>query len=251
MDSGLIVGIVGIAVAAVTLLVNFSQYRLQRRGEPGEPGQKVDPKKASRVLSSEVPEDAVRAIAANHVFVGSELTGVGYIHRQPIGVYLDLHTAACVPRHRTVLAKSLADFVDEVVDHRDRMTSFLVASPREGNLLVGSAVAERLSADFLMIRTGRAPRFGYPLEGTFRPGDHVALVDDLCMEGSFLSRCVRILRKYGLTVSHCVCLFERTDGDAREVLEAMSVKFHSRYQIDDDQLLRLKFAGERSGLSEK
>lgn len=246
MEPGTVVGIAGTAIAVITLWVNFIQYRLQRRDNAGKPGRKVDPKKASKVLSDEVRDDPVRAIAANHVFVGHELTGVGYIDKQPIGVYLDLHTAATVAAQRDVLADALADFVCDVVGARRDTADFLIASPREGNLLVGAAVAERLTTRFVMIRTGRAPRFGYPLEGTFQPGDTIVLVDDLCMEGSFLGRCVRTLRKYGLTVSYCVCLFERTDGDAREALTEMNVAFHSRYQIDDEQLMQLKTANDKA-----
>lgn len=243
MDPGTIVGITGSGIAVITLWVNFNQYRLQKIGNMGKPGQKVDPKKASDILAVEVKDDPVRVIASNHIFVGHEIAGVGYIEKKPIGVYLDLHTAATIVKQRKVLAESLATFVCEVAGVEPFAPNVLVASPREGNLLVGSAVAEQLSIGFLMIRTGRAPRFGYPIEGIFQPGSTAVLVDDLCMEGSFLGRCVRTLRRYGLNVSHCVCLFERTDGDAREVLEAMSVKFRSRYQIDDEQLMKLKPAG--------
>jgi orotate phosphoribosyltransferase len=116
----------------------------------------------------------------------------------------------------------------------------LIATPREGNLLVGAETARILQAEFLMIRTGVAPRFGYPIEGTFTPGTDAIIVDDLCMEGVFLQRCVRNLRRYGVNVSHCFCLFERLDGDSREVLESMAVELHSKYQIDDDILRRLR-----------
>ncbi|GAA2353374.1 hypothetical protein [Dactylosporangium salmoneum] len=60
---------------------------------------------------------------------------------------------------------------------------------------------------------------------------------------SFLTRCVRSLRAYGLNVEHCVCLFERLDGDAREGLAQIGVQLRAKYQIDDDALKQLKRSG--------
>lgn len=240
MDPITALTICGTAVAAITLWFQYGQYKLQRNAGQGQPGRKVDALKASKVLST-VEEDPVRAIAADHIFVAARKEGVGYVQDQLIGVYLDLHSAACRPANRAVLARSLAEFVQEIADPRP--SRFVVATPREGNLLVGSAAAELLGTDFLIIRTNRAPRFGYPIEGVFTPGDTAALIDDLCMEGTFLSSCVAALRHYGLNVDHCICLFERIDGDAREVLESVSVRLSSRFQIDDEQLMLLKNPG--------
>lgn len=235
-----VAGIVGVLIALVTLWINLNQYRLQLTIAP-PPGHRVEPTAALKILD-EIDEDPVRVIAADYIFIQSHKAGVGYITSQPISVYLDMHSASCAPPKRAVLARSLAAFVREALGSDLKRT--LVATPREGNLLVGSAVAEILGVDFLMIRTGRAPRFGYPIEGTFVPGSAAVLVDDLCMEGEFLALCVRHLRSYGLNVSDAFCLFERLDGDAREGLTAVAVELHSKYQIDDDELKQLKHVGK-------
>lgn len=227
----------GLAIAAAAFRVQIHSYRLQRDHETsGTPGSRLDPRAASQVLDEEVDEDQVKSIASQFLFVEHQERGVGYIRKQPICVYLDMHSASCDPVKRETLAASLAGFVkDELGDARTRK---LIATPREGNLLVGSEVARVLQAEFLMIRTGVAPRFGYPIEGTFLPGANAIIVDDLVMEGAFLQRCVRSLRRYGVNVSHAFCLFERLDGDTREVLDSIAVELHSKYQIDDD-ILRL------------
>ncbi|MGP3964957.1 hypothetical protein ACTWPT_54295 [Nonomuraea sp. 3N208] len=246
-----LVGVIAALVAVLTLVVNVSQYRLQKHSQKGgPPGYRLDPAEADKILSGEVTSDPVRAIAADHIFIESEKKGVGYIDKLQICVYLDMHSAACDPRKRDTLGMALADFVRQVLGPQ-AIRGALLVSPREGNLLVGSTAAQHLGMNFLMIRTGRAPRFGYPIEGTFSPGSTAILVDDLCMEASFLARCVKLLRRYGLNVAHCICLFERLDGDAREGLAAVSVELHSRYQIDDDELTRLKDRGEAAIEAEK
>ncbi|MEV4254101.1 hypothetical protein AB0J52_13160 [Spirillospora sp. NPDC049652] len=236
-------------VGVATLYVQWGQYNLQRASENGQPGQQLNPREAEEILD-EIPEDAVRGIAVRHIFIESAKQGVGYLEKQDIGVYLDLHSASCVPAERAVLAESLASFVRQVAGER-RLRGASLASPREGNLLVGAGAAEILGVNFLMVRTGRAPRFGYPIEGTFAPGSTVFLVDDLCMEASFLSRCVRLLRKYGLNVSHCICLFERLDGNAREGLAGIGVELCSKYQIDDEELSRMIDQGISDGGGEE
>ncbi|KPH97629.1 hypothetical protein OK074_6436 [Actinobacteria bacterium OK074] len=228
----------GLVVAVAAFRVQLHSYRLQQEQEGATPGSQLDPGAASEVLDEEVDEDPVKTIASQFIFVDHEERGVGYIKKQPICVFLDLHSASCDPGKRDTLASSLATFIkDEIGEVGTRR---VVATPREGNLLVGAEVARILQADFLMIRTGIAPRFGYPIEGTFHQGTDVIIVDDLCMEGAFLGRCVRNLRRYGANVSHCFCLFERLDGDSREVLASIAVQLHSKYQIDDDILRRLR-----------
>ncbi len=237
MDAmSIIFTVVGLVVAVLAFWVQVNSYRLQRNPVTGDPGERVDPLGATRALD-DIDEDKVKSVAANHIFIGSQKENVGYIKKQQIGVYLDLHSASCDPKNRSVLAASLAEFVRDELGEASKRS--LVATPREGNLLVGAQVAELLRTKYLMIRTVTAPRFGYPIEGSFTPGATTVIVDDLCMEGVFLARCVKYLRRYGMNVSHCVCLFERLDGDARESLASVSVELHSRYQIDDETLKEL------------
>jgi len=235
----------GLLVAVWALRLQSRSYRLQREQGIPLPGQHLDPEEASQALE-EVDEDPVRAIASDAIFVEHEKKAVGYIKKQPIGVYLDLHSASCDPRKRTTLATSLAAFVRAELGEPGKRN--LVATPREGNLLVGAEVAALLRCEYLMIRTVTAPRFGYPIEGSFTPGTTAIMVDDLCMEGAFLQRCVRNMRRYGINVSNCFCLFERLDGDSREALASISVQLHAKYQIDDDMLKLMREGSEPAAL---
>ena len=239
---GITVGGAGLLVAVLTLWVNANSYLLQKKQGSGKPGQKLDPKKVFETLS-EVSEDPVRRIAANYIFVESEKKAVGYIDKHPISVYVDLHSATCDPAKRTSLARSLAEFAKTSIGTSIQHAS--IASPHEGNALLGAAVATQLGCNFLMVRTGRAPRFGYPIEGLFVQGSTAIIVDDLCMEAAFLTKCVTSLRRHGLNISHCVCLYERLDGDAREGLAAVSVTLHSKFQIDDKELQQLQSLAHR------
>jgi orotate phosphoribosyltransferase len=236
-----VLGVFAVLVAVLTWYIQLRSYQLQKVSVDPPPGRKVEKRVAMKVLEEEVGDDKLRRIAADHVFIQSEKSGVGYINDQLLAVYLDMHSAACDPANRTVLARSLADFATETLG--DRLNEASIASPHEGNIIMTARAAEMLGLNFLMIRTCRAPRFGYPIEGVFLPGTTVVLMDDLCMEAAFLTLCTRSLRAYGLNISHCVCLFERLDGDAREGLAEVGVELNSKYQIDDSILKELKQSG--------
>jgi orotate phosphoribosyltransferase len=184
-----------------------------------------------------VGDPLIREIAASNIFIAREKTPVGYHEVVPIGVYLDLHTASCVPDHRETLARFLADRVCAGLG-TTRPARTVIATPREGNLLVGSRVAELLGVPFLMVRTKRAPRFGYPIEGRFEPGMQAIVVDDLVM-GSLISRTAKLLRRQGLNVTRCFSIFERADADPRTYLDADNVELDSAWRIDDTLLAEL------------
>jgi orotate phosphoribosyltransferase len=179
----------------------------------------------------------IREIAASHIFIAREKTPVGYHEEVPIGVYLDLHTASCVPSNREILAQFLADRVGAKLTPAQQGRT-VIATPREGNLLVGSQVAELLGLPFLMVRTKRAPRFGYPIEGRFVQGMQAIIVDDLVM-GSLISRTAKLLRRQGLNVSHCFSIFARADADPRAYLDEDKVELDSAWRIDDELLAEL------------
>ncbi|MFE4002208.1 hypothetical protein ACFX43_25855 [Nocardioides sp. YIM B13467] len=181
-----------------------------------------------------ITDPIVREITAEHVYVAPEPIPVGYHNRSPISVYIDLHSASCLPEHREALSQFLAVRVRRTLadSNPDRAA---IATPREGNLLIGSRVAEICGLPFLIVRTKRAPRFGFPVEGTFTEGTEAIIVDDLVM-GTLTRYVAEILRHVGVTTRRCVSIFERTDSVAREQLDSIGVTLDSAYRIDDDLL---------------
>jgi orotate phosphoribosyltransferase len=224
-----------------------NDYRRHSRVDPSaheaagglpEAGARLPVQDALPALEHVVTDEELRSIAAQHVYVAATKTPVGYHEKHPIGVYVDLHTASCDPGLRDQLAAYLASRVQPRVDASVR-GNLALATPREGSVLVGSKVAELLGVPFLMVRTKRAPRFGYPIEGTFRSGMEAVIIDDLVM-GSLVARTARLLRQYGLNVSTCFSIFERVDAEPRTYLEEAGIELDCAWQIDDKVLLSLR-----------
>jgi orotate phosphoribosyltransferase len=187
---------------------------------------------------AQITEESIRTIAAAHVYIAKEKTPVGYHEKLPVGVYVDLHSAACNPDHRERLATFLAQRVTSTL--HDSAGPLVIATPREGNVLVGSRVADLCGLPFLMVRTKKAPRFGFPVEGSgYRSGSEAVIVDDLVM-GSLTSRTAKLLRKHGLRVQRCFSIFERVDADPRSFLTAERVELDAAFAIDDELLSSLR-----------
>jgi orotate phosphoribosyltransferase len=186
---------------------------------------------------AQITEESIRTIAAAHVYIAKEKTPVGYHEKLPVGVYVDLHSAACNPVYRDQLATFLALRVKSTL--HDSADSLVIATPREGNVLVGSRVADLCGLPFLMVRTKKAPRFGFPVEGAYRSGSEAIIVDDLVM-GSMTSRTAKLLRKHGLRVQRCFSIFERVDADPRSFLTAERVELDAAFGIDDELLSSLR-----------
>lgn len=186
-----------------------------------------------------ITDDAVREIASRHVYIAREPVLIGHHEQTSIGVYLDLHTASCDPRNRETLAQFLAGQVEHAVGRLEAAKT-VIATPREGNTLVTSRVAELCGVPFLMVRTFSRPRFGFPVEGTFTEGHEALLVDDLVM-GTLIPRTANLLRTHaGLATRRCVSIFERADVGARGTVADADVRLDAAYVIDDGLIAALR-----------
>lgn len=97
-----------------------------------------------------------------------------------------------------------------------------------GGLHVATALALQMDRPLLYLRPPRSPEevMAPHVEGIYRPGQRVLVVDDLAAGGGSLVETVEGLRDAGLMVTNAVVLIDREQGAARR-LEAMGVHVHS------------------------
>lgn len=103
-----------------------------------------------------------------------------------------------------------------------------IAGVPVGGLHVATALALQMEKPLLYIRPPRdAEEAATPqIEGIYRPGMRVLIVDDLAAGGGSLVTTAEGLRDAGLMVSDAVVLLDREQGAARR-LEAAGVRMHS------------------------
>ncbi|RJQ13126.1 MAG: phosphoribosyltransferase [Dehalococcoidia bacterium] len=97
-----------------------------------------------------------------------------------------------------------------------------------GGLHVATALALQMEKPLLYIRPpqGAEESVTPQIEGIYRPGMRVLIVDDLAAGGGSLVTTAEELRNAGLLVSDAVVLLDREQGAARR-LEATGVRMHS------------------------
>lgn len=102
-----------------------------------------------------------------------------------------------------------------------------VAGVPIGGLHIATALSLQMDRPLLYLRPARDPDevMAPHVEGIYRPGQRVLVVDDLAAGGGSLVETIEGLRDAGLIVSNAVVLIDREQGAARR-LEAMGVKMH-------------------------
>lgn len=213
---------------------------------------KLDPEIVLPVLEERITDRAVRRITSKHVYVARQPLPVGYHKRSPISVYIDLHSASCSPRYREDLAQFLAGRVRRAVGGLDPART-VIATAREGNILVGSRVAELCGVPFLMVRTtDQPPRFGYPIERNV--GEEIEavigtdieaiIVDDIVMS-SLVPNVASLLRIHeGIETTRCFSIFHRADLGSTDKLEDVEIALDSAFPIDSDLVAALRDLAE-------
>jgi len=113
-----------------------------------------------------------------------------------------------------------------------------------GGLYLATALALRMDRPLLYVRPPReADEVAAPhIEGIYRPGERVLVVDDLATGGGSLVETIVALQNAGLMVSDAVVLIDREQGAARR-LEGMGVRLHAILSLE----VTLKYL-ESSGL---
>lgn len=97
-----------------------------------------------------------------------------------------------------------------------------------GGLHIATALALQMEKPLLYLRPPRSPDevVAPHVEGIYRPGQRVLVVDDLAAGGGSLVETVVGLRDAGVHVMNAVVLIDREQGAAQR-LEAVGVKFHA------------------------
>ena len=108
-----------------------------------------------------------------------------------------------------------------------------VAGVPIGGLHIATALSLQMNRPLLYLRPAGDPDevLAPHVEGIYRPGQRVLVVDDLAAGGGSLVETIEGLRDAGLIVSNAVVLIDREQGAARR-LEAMGVKMHSVLSLE-------------------
>lgn len=123
--------------------------------------------------------------------------------------YVDIKKAATKP---AVLKEIAARFAPLARD------ADLVAGMELGAVPLATAVSLASGKPFLIIRKGeRKHGTGKRIEGDFRAGERVLLVEDVATTGGSMVEAVKVLRDAGLVMARAACVVDRGQGGAAKL----------------------------------
>ena len=100
----------------------------------------------------------------------------------------------------------------------------LLAGPELGAVALAASASLESGLPFLIVRKqAKGYGTGHLLEGVFRPGEIVCLVEDVVTSGGAAADAVEALRHAGLECRTAVCVVDREEGGS-EALAALGVR---------------------------
>ena len=102
------------------------------------------------------------------------------------------------------------------------------ADPIVSNVATASAWRATLRPDapllhgFLVRKAEKAHGTGRRIEGFYRPGAHVVIVDDVCTTGASTIAAIQAAYDSGMTVAAVVCIVEREEANGRPAVEGVA-----------------------------
>ena len=99
------------------------------------------------------------------------------------------------------------------------------ADPIVSNVATASAWRATLRPDaplihgFLVRKAEKAHGTGRRIEGFYRPGARVVIVDDVCTTGASTIAAIEAAQEAGMTVAAVVCIVEREEANGRPAVE--------------------------------
>jgi uridine monophosphate synthetase len=141
-------------------------------------------------------------------------------------IYIDLRRLIAFPSILQQVASLYGDFL------RDSRCDVIAALPYAG-LPIGTAISLETGCPMIYPRKeSKDYGTGAAIEGVFRPGMKVLLIDDVATRGDAKFEAIERLESVGLNVIGACVLIDR-EGGARETLESQGKKLMSVFKLTE------------------
>lgn len=155
--------------------------------------------------------------------------------------YVNFRSTSTIDSNRQALVDALSSRIRESLDLKNWDA---VVVPVRGNVLLGTGVAAALGLQPILVREMEIE--GKWVESPISRG-RAFLVDDVCAEGSFLVDTAEKAREAGFPPSRAFVVIERSEGDARNLLNQHSIELTALFKFSDTEFAELRDRIRRQG----
>lgn len=145
-------------------------------------------------------------------------------------IYCDNRKIISYPSERRLIVDAFV----EVVGGAFREDGYdMLGGIATGGIPYGAMIAERLGVPMVYIRSKAKGHGGKSqIEGDYREGDRVLLIEDLVNQGSSLGRVAGVLEREKLTPLACFCIVDYQMPRAKEICREKNIKMFSLTNLD-------------------
>lgn len=142
--------------------------------------------------------------------------------------YLDKYRFETEPEILRALGERLAEVAAEHEPEAIRL-----AAPALGAVALAASAAMASGLPFIIVR-GETKEYGTAnrIEGPFREGELVCLLEDVVTSGGALGEAVSVLRDEGLVVRNAVCVVDREEGGS-DALARLGVRLRPLFRASE------------------
>ena len=157
-------------------------------------------------------------------------------------IYCDNRKTLSFPEVRSFIRDSFADLVKEKYPEAE-----MIAGVATGAIAHGALVADKMQLPFIYVRSGAKEHgLGNQIEGFFKPGQKVVVIEDLISTGGSSLSAVKALREAGCEVLGMAAIFTYEFKKANDGFEAENCTLFtlSNYSVLVDTALSTGYIGE-------
>lgn len=156
-------------------------------------------------------------------------------------IYCDNRKTLSFPEVRSFIRDSFADLVKENYPDVE-----MIAGVATGAIAHGALVADKMGLPFIYVRSGAKEHgLGNQIEGYFKPGQKVVVIEDLISTGGSSLSAVKALREAGCEVMGMAAIFTYEFKKAADGFEAEGCRLFtlSNYSVLVDTALSTGYIG--------
>ena len=157
-------------------------------------------------------------------------------------IYCDNRKTLSFPEVRSFIRDSFAFMINELYPQAD-----LIAGVATGAIAHGALAADKLGLPFIYVRSGaKVHGLGNQIEGYFKPGQKVVVIEDLISTGGSSLSAVKALREAGCTVLGMVAIFSYEFKKATDAFSSENCALNtlSNYSVLIDTAVKTGYIGQ-------
>lgn len=157
-------------------------------------------------------------------------------------IYCDNRKTLSFPEVRSYIRDSFVNLVKEYFPHTE-----MIAGVATGAIAHGALAADKLGLPFLYVRSGAKEHgLGNQIEGYYKKGQKVVVIEDLISTGGSSLRAVKTLKEAGCEVLGMVAIFTYEFKKASDGFAAENCTLHtlSNYSVLVDTAVKTGYIGQ-------